>query len=98
MTLTEKIKNSVALSREELEAIVYEDIDQDEDIEVIDIQEYDEYPTTREMATIIQTGKELYCIEWVRGLVNNRYDEFKHQPYKVIKRMKIVEVPEYITV
>lgn len=94
MTIIEKIYAGENLSEEELEYLAtgfcWDDELESGDYEEIDEVEGDSGRWTQSVETIISVGGVLWCIPWKKGLTEMQENEFYWQPYRVIRKERIV--------
>ena len=96
MNIVEKLYAGKKLDEYELKCLAYGDGDLGE-YEWVDEVGYDSCRWTQAMETIFKIGNDLWAVPWHRGLTECQEDEFWDQPYRVVKKTKVITETYYET-
>lgn len=94
MNIIEKLYAGKNLDEYELKCLAYGDCDLGE-YEWVDEIEYESDRWTQSMETIFKVGDDLWAIPWERGLTECQENEFYNQPYRVIKKTRVITETYY---
>lgn len=81
------------LNEYELKCLAYGDGDLG--YEWVDEVGYDSGRWSQSMKTIFKIGDDLWAIPWQRGLTECQENEFYDQPYRVIKKTRVITETYY---
>lgn len=96
MNIIEKLYAGKNLDEYERKCLAYGDGDLGE-YEWVDEVEYDSGRWSQNMETIFKVGDDLWAIPWRRGLTECQENEFWDQPYRVIKKTRVIAETYYET-
>ena len=95
MNIIEKLYAGKNLNEYELKCLAYGDGDLG--YEWVDEVGYDSGRWSQFMETIFRVGDDLWAIPWQRGLTECQENEFYDQPYRVIKKTRVITETYYET-
>lgn len=96
MNIVEKLYAGKRLSERELKDLAYGDCRLD-GYGWVDEVGYDSGRWSQYMETIFQVGNDLWAIPWQRGLTEYQENEFYDQPYRVVKKTRVITETYYET-
>ena len=96
MTIIEKLYAGKNLDEYERKCLAYGDGNLGE-YEWVDEVRYDSGRWSQSMETIFQVGNDLWAVPWHRGLTECQEDEFWDQPYRVVKKTRVITETYYET-
>lgn len=96
MNIIEKLYAGKNLDEYELKCLAYGDGDLGEYEWLYKIG-HDSGKRMQNMETIIKVGDDLWAIPWQRGLTEWQENEFYAQPYRVIKKTRVIAETYYET-
>ena len=94
MNIIEKLYAGVELDKCELKQLANSDGDLGE-YEWVDEVGYDSGRWSQSMETIFKVGDDLWAVPWQRGLTEYQENEFYDQPYRVIKKTRVITETYY---
>ena len=96
MNIIEKLYAGKKLDEYELKRLACNDCDSGK-YEWIDEIEYDFGRWTQSIETIFKVNDDLWAILWQRGVTECQENEFYNQPYRVIKKTRVITETYYET-
>lgn len=96
MNVVEKLYAGKKLDEYELKCLAYGDGGLGE-YEWVDEVGYDSGRWSQGMETIFKIGNDLWAVPWQRGLTECQENEFWDQPYRVVKKTRVVTETYYET-
>lgn len=94
MNIIEKLYAGKNLDEHERKCLAYGSGDLGE-YERVDEVGYDSGRWTQSMETIFKVGDDLWAIPWEQGLTECQENEFYDQPYRVIKKTRVITETYY---
>lgn len=94
MNIIEKLYAGKNLDEYERKCLAYGDGDLGE-YEWVDEVGYDSGRWSQKMETIFGVGDDLWAIPWRRGLTECQENEFLDQPYRVVKKTRVITETYY---
>ena len=96
MNIIEKLYAGKSLDEYERKCLAYGDGDLGE-YEWVDEVGYDSGRWSQSMETIFKVGDDLWAVPWQRGLTEYQENEFYDQPYRVVKKTRVITETYYET-
>lgn len=96
MNIIEKLYAGKNLDEYELKCLAYGDSDLGE-YGWVDEVGYDSGRWSQSMKTIFKVGDDFWAVPWQRGLTECQENEFYAQPYRVIKKTRVIAETYYET-
>lgn len=94
MTIIEKLYAGKKLDEYELKCLAYGDEFENESnsnrYRCVDQIEGNFGRWTQEVDTIFEVGNDLWAVSWRTGLTECQEDEFLKQPYRVVKKTRVI--------